>query len=148
MDAGRERRACGFLLDLVAIGAFGAMVGLMSPASVGGTTAAAPFIAVAYLLFRDVTGASLGKRILGLRVVGVDNIEIGYARRILRNVTLATAPLLEMFPGHLAGVIFLIEVLFLLTRGERLGDQLARTRVVLESPDSAPGDKASTSRQR
>jgi hypothetical protein len=51
-----------------------------------------------------------------------------------------------MFPGHLAGVIFLVEVLFLLTRGERLGDRLARTRVVVVSPDPAPGDEASTSR--
>jgi uncharacterized RDD family membrane protein YckC len=75
------------------------------------------------MLFRDVyKGASMGKRVLGLRIVGVDDSSCGPLRRILRNVPI-------IIPGW-----NLVESLMLLftARSVRSGDLLTRTRVVEE----------------
>jgi uncharacterized RDD family membrane protein YckC len=90
-----------------------------------------------YWLLRDITGASLGKLLLGLRVVGRDGRPATVGGRIIRNLPLALGPscmlvpfLGYIFAGPVAGVVVLVEGVMLLSQGERLGDRLARTRVV------------------
>ena len=90
-----------------------------------------------YWLLRDVTGASLGKRILGLRVVAKNGTSATVGSRILRNVPFAVGPALLVIPfaGYIAspataGLLVLTEFALLLSKHERLGDRLAGTTVV------------------
>jgi uncharacterized RDD family membrane protein YckC len=83
-----------------------------------------------YFLFRDIAGASLGKLILGLRVVGSPGA------RVVRNITVAAGPSLLAsgrtgLAGTVANLIFFAECLSLLLRGYRFGDRLAGTVVVI-----------------
>jgi uncharacterized RDD family membrane protein YckC len=90
----------------------------------------------AWWLLRDLPGPSLGKRVLGLRVVRQDGSPADARARLLRNVTLIPGPLFSLIPiaGFGGPVIslglILAEVGFLLVRHERLGDRLAGTMVV------------------
>ncbi len=97
----------------------------------------AGFFIGSYWMLRDVTGASLGKLMLGLRVASRDGERAGVGRRILRNIPLAAGPFLLMIPilGYamatvVAGCIFLVEIILVMTQGERLGDRLANTIVI------------------
>lgn len=90
-----------------------------------------------YWLLRDVTGASLGKHVLGLRVSQRNGLPAGIGARVLRNIPLAIGPSLLIIPllGYLLGppvacVMVLVETILLLAQGERLGDKLAGTTVV------------------
>lgn len=92
---------------------------------------------VPYWLLRDVTGASLGKLLLGLKVVARDGQPATVAARILRNLPLALGPMCMLIPflgyvlaGPVAGTVTLVEGIMLLSQGERLGDRLAKTTVV------------------
>ncbi len=73
------------------------------------------------MLFRDGwRGRSLGKQILGLRLVTPDDRPCGYFRSVVRNVAL-------LVPGW-----NLIEVILVIAGKRRLGDRLARTTVTEE----------------
>jgi uncharacterized RDD family membrane protein YckC len=92
---------------------------------------------VPYWLLRDVTGASLGKLLIGLKVVGKDGRQTSTGARILRNVPLILGPLCMLIPilgyifaGPVAAIVVLVEGIMLLSQGERLGDRLAKTAVV------------------
>ncbi len=94
-------------------------------------------LATPYWLLRDVTGASLGKSVLGLKVVskGGGNSTVG--QRVLRNLTLAIGPMLLIIPllgiilaAIIGGIIGLVEIIFIFTQHERLGDRFAKTAVV------------------
>lgn len=84
------------------------------------------------LLLKDVTGASPGKWLVGARVADRSGAVAGAGRRILRNVTLAAAPVLMGVPyvGRLSVVVCLGEMVLVLAQRERLGDRLAGTTVV------------------
>ena len=89
-----------------------------------------------YWLLRDVTGGSLGKLALGLRVRSRDGSEAGVGSRILRNLPIAFGPALLILPliGYvlaptIAFLLIITETIMLLTQGERLGDRLAGTGV-------------------
>jgi uncharacterized RDD family membrane protein YckC len=102
--------------------------------------AGGPFLSgvvlAAWWLLRDLTGASPGKLLLGLRVVRQDNSPSDLRQRMLRNITLVPGPLLSLigiagFGGPAISVcLILVEVGFLWVRHERLGDRLAGTMVV------------------
>lgn len=90
-----------------------------------------------YWLLRDIKGASLGKMVVGTRVVAAGGGEAPTNARILRNVPLCIGPFLLAVPiaGYVlgpavAGLAFLIEMIMLLTQGSRLGDKFAGTAVV------------------
>jgi uncharacterized RDD family membrane protein YckC len=94
-------------------------------------------ISIAYWLLRDINGASPGKMLLGLKVVRKDGSESGTQERILRNVTLIAGGVFALIP--LAGLVLgpaiglamgIVELVFLLTQKERLGDRIAGTTVV------------------
>ena len=69
-----------------------------------------------FLIFRDCFGnKSIGKRIMKLNVVDSENeSSVGFARRLLRNITWLLGP---------------IEVICFIFSGKRIGDMLARTTV-------------------
>ena len=75
---------------------------------------------VAILLRDGFRGRSLGKRVLGLRMITPRGDRCGYFRSILRNLPL-------IVPGW-----NLIEVVLVLAGRSRTGDRLARTTVTEE----------------
>ena len=73
------------------------------------------------MLFRDGwRGRSLGKQILGLRVVTRNDRPCGYLRSLARNVSL-------IVPG-----VNLAEVIFVVAGKSRIGDRIAKTHVTEE----------------
>lgn len=94
-----------------------------------------------YLLFKDAifNGQSIGKKIIGLRVVNIKMRKIGSSKdSVIRNFLLAT-PFLFAFTAAtpIIVIIYLLELLVLITHqnGMRVGDQIAGT-LVIESRNS------------
>lgn len=125
-------RVAGYFIDVV-------------PAVVLGLVALIPFIGlicaglllVPYWLLRDITGASLGKLALGMRVVRQDGQPASKGALMLRNLPLIAAPACMLIPflgyflfGPVAIIVVLIEGILLLSQGSRLGDKMAGTVVV------------------
>jgi uncharacterized RDD family membrane protein YckC len=108
------------------------LVGSVLMAPFDPSAVAARLIAAAGLLLKDITGASPGKWLAGLRVTDRDGRPAGTVRRVLRNVTIAAVLVLLGVPilGRFAAVICLIEMALVLVRRDRLGDRLAGTTVV------------------
>ena len=126
-------RCCGYLIDMVPAMLVGILLGLVPVAGPMLTG----IVLIAYWLLRDINGASPAKMLLGLRVVSKGGGESSAQERILRNVTLIVGPVFLLIP--LAGVVvgplitcgtLVLELFFLITRKERLGDMLAGTAVV------------------
>lgn len=97
----------------------------------------APLLTGAYILLRDSQGASLGKTLFGMKVIGKDGREATQGARILRNLPIAIPSLIMIIPilGHIVGgflafVIVITELVSLLASGERIGDKLANTTVI------------------
>jgi len=91
----------------------------------------------AYMLLRDAPGASLGKLILGLRVVGEEGGPASFQSRVLRNVPFAFPYALLLIPivGPLlmlvaAPAVNIAETVNLVSKGRRAGDRMAHTSVV------------------
>jgi uncharacterized RDD family membrane protein YckC len=91
----------------------------------------------AYWLLRDIRGASLGKLMLGLRVVQLDGQPATTGALMFRNLIYAAPHLLHFIPylGTFL-IIFLItplkslEALLVLATNRRLGDRMAGTIVI------------------
>ena len=87
-------------------------------------------------LLRDISGASPGKRMFGLRVIAISGAQTTVAQRIVRNATLIAAPVLMILQLNESSVALvpvgtiLFETALLLTLGRRLGDRIAGTDVV------------------
>lgn len=112
-----------------------------------------------YLLIRDglFERQSIGKKLIGLRVISSDGPDfiVTYRESIIRNVPLVIAYILFLVPyaGWVLGpAAFCIEGLTALgdDRGMRIGDMLARTKVIsaasaaaVAAPDKAesPSDQ-------
>lgn len=99
--------------------------------------------AAGYILLRDglLDGRSIGKKLIGLRVVlsEVPAHSASYRESIIRNVPFVIAFFLFLIPyaGWVLGPLALcIEFLTALgdSAGMRIGDMLARTFVVLQNP--------------
>ena len=125
-------RAGGYLIDVIPA----CVMGLLGLIPIFGPIMAGLVLAP-YWLFRDVAGASLGKLVLGMRIVNRDGQPASTGARILRNVPLAIGPAFLIIPflGYIlgpaiAGLVVLTETVLLATGGERLGDRLASTSVV------------------
>jgi uncharacterized RDD family membrane protein YckC len=99
------------------------------------------FAGLAYLLIGDglFDGRSLGKKLIGLRVVSADtNIPCTFRDSILRNSTLGIGFLFYkvLWLGWMLIILIsIIEFIILLGSkdGKRFGDEIAKT-VVIESP--------------
>jgi uncharacterized RDD family membrane protein YckC len=101
--------------------------------------------AVAYILIRDglLNHQSIGKKLIGLRVVSAEDPDysVSYRESIIRNVPFVVAFFLFLIPyvGWIFGLLVLsVEGLTALgdSAKMRIGDMLARTYVVLQTPDS------------
>jgi uncharacterized RDD family membrane protein YckC len=78
-------------------------------------------IVIVAMLFRDGwRGRSLGKQILGLRVITRNERPCGYIRSLARNVTL------------IVPVVNLAELIFVVAGKHRIGDRIAKTHVTEE----------------
>ena len=78
-------------------------------------------INIAWLLFRDVV-FSPGRKMAGLKLVGADGGKVTIGQAFIRNI-------LIMIPFVLV-VGYIVETIFVLSKGHRLGDVWAKTRVV------------------
>ncbi len=78
-------------------------------------------IVIVGMLFRDGwRGRSLGKQILGLRIVIPGEVPCGYLRSVMRNIVL-------IVPG-----LNLAEVVLVIAGKRRVGDRIAKTTVTEE----------------
>jgi uncharacterized RDD family membrane protein YckC len=77
------------------------------------------------------TGATLGKKLEGIRVVRVDGSRAGWGRAFARNVLRCVDGLFF----YLVGVVFIASS----PRKQRVGDRVAGTMVVRLAPAAAPG---------
>jgi len=142
LDAGFVSRLAAFAVDLVvlAVGTSAtvwvveAMEALLAPITPFGIRERAlallvPFLPLVYLAYYagswTLTGRTLGKRLLGLRVVATDGGPVSLARAVAR----FAGYLISALPGY-AGF------LWVLVDPERRGwhDRLAGTRVVYDRP--------------
>jgi uncharacterized RDD family membrane protein YckC len=132
IPADKWLRVAGYLIDVI-------------PAVVLGLVGIIPFIGIIiagffltlYWLLRDITGASLGKLLLGMRVAFPDGQPSTAGARVMRNLPLIAAPVVMMIPilGYFLAIptsviVTLIEGVLLLSQGSRLGDRIAGTVVV------------------
>jgi uncharacterized RDD family membrane protein YckC len=131
--AHKATRVAAYLIDALAAVLLVNLVGFIPSAGIY----LAVFCLLPFWLLRDVTGASLGKLLLRLKVVTLDGQPATLGPRILRNLPLAIGPLCALIPylgyffaAPLALIVILFEGLLLLTQGHRLGDRLANTTVV------------------
>ncbi|NGZ95240.1 MAG: hypothetical protein CV089_03740 [Nitrospira sp. WS110] len=93
---------------------------------------------LAYILIADgfAGGKSIGKRLVGLHTIRVDDREsVGFQESIIRNLPLGGAQLAYAVPyiGWLASLAILAFESFLIIgneQGRRLGDEVARTQVL------------------
>jgi uncharacterized RDD family membrane protein YckC len=75
-----------------------------------------------YILCEAATGATLGKRLVGIRVVGEDGAPVTFGAAVVRNLL----RLIDALFFYLVGVLFAATS----ARGQRLGDRAAGTVVV------------------
>jgi uncharacterized RDD family membrane protein YckC len=132
VPADKASRVVGYLIDVAPLLVFS----LISLIPIIGVIVYGIFL-VFYWLLRDITGASLGKLIVGLRVVSKDGSPAGLGARVIRNLTIATPGVMLAIPfaGYVAGpscgvLVTLAEAIMLLGTGERIGDRIAGTMVV------------------
>ena len=75
-----------------------------------------------YIVCESATGATLGKRIVGIRVVGEDGEAVTFGAAVVRNLVRVVDALFFYFVGFIAATLS--------QRGQRLGDRAAHTIVV------------------
>jgi uncharacterized RDD family membrane protein YckC len=118
-----EARLAAFVIDTLGVSVALALVLLPLQLIVGTNVEnGSSLLFLAYLLFRDaITGQSLGKRLMSIRVVNVsDGTDCSAIRSLGRNLTLSLGAF-DLFP--LVG-----------TNKRRLGDWLAGTEVIKTAP--------------
>jgi uncharacterized RDD family membrane protein YckC len=112
-----------------------------------------PPLAALYLLLRDgvelpvVERRSVGKKLVGLRVIRQDGRETDVSSAVVRNLTIAVAPVLPLVPvvGWIAPYVWflvaVVEVVMYFSDGEgqRLGDRMAGTHVIVDPAAADPG---------
>ena len=73
-------------------------------------------LGITFLYTKDVFGRSLGKKIMGIKIVRVDGKKPSIGRLLLRNITISIWP---------------VEAIIVLLGYEKLGDRLAKTRLII-----------------
>src|SRR3989338_2640552 len=76
---------------------------------------------IGWLIFRDVV-FSPGRKMVGLKVTGVEGGKVTIGQAFIRNILL-------MVPFILV-IGYIVEIIFVLTKGNRLADGWAKTHVV------------------
>ena len=75
-----------------------------------------------YIACEGTTGATLGKRMVGIRVVGEDGEHVTFGAAVVRNLL----RVIDALFFYLIGFLFALAS----TRGQRLGDRAAHTIVI------------------
>jgi uncharacterized RDD family membrane protein YckC len=137
MKADPGMRILSFVVDALAWAVVVAIIAVIPIFGVLFALFLAPLLTGLYHLLRDSQGASLGKSLFGMKVIGKDGREATTGARILRNLLFAIPAFIMIVPilghvlgGFLAFVIVITELISLLASGERLGDKLANTVVI------------------
>ena len=122
-------RALAVIIDAIIIGI---IAGIINAITAGGSTdpgriavsgSISGILALIYFVVLEATmGATLGKRLLGLRVVKDDGSAIGWGGSIIRNIL----RIIDGLVFYLVGAI----IIWNTQRRQRLGDILAHTVVV------------------
>lgn len=126
---GVGRRFLAILIDTILLGIIEGIFIFLFGFAVGSTQATGLgslvgfIIAVAYFFgLEAIQGATLGKRILGIRVVKTDGSPIGWSESIIRNLL----RIVDGLFGYLVGAI----LVWTSPQRQRLGDRLAKTVVI------------------
>lgn len=92
---------------------------------------------VPYWLLRDIGGASIGKRFLGLRVVDYSGNPPRLSKRMRRNLLfvfpllIIILPVIGAFGAAFAFIIVaIVELILIFSRGDRMGDRDAKCIVI------------------
>ena len=75
-----------------------------------------------YIVCESASGATLGKRLVGIRVVGEDGDPLTFGAAVVRNLVRVVDALFFYFVGFISAILS--------KRGQRLGDRAAHTIVV------------------
>jgi uncharacterized RDD family membrane protein YckC len=87
------------------------------------------FIIFAYMILMEAyVGWTVGKRILGMRVVDGSGSKIGLTQSVVRNI-------LRLIDGLPAFNILGIVLIASSPRGQRFGDRIAKTYVIRQTPN-------------
>jgi uncharacterized RDD family membrane protein YckC len=116
-------RAVAIMLDFLAISA---LTYLLSRIGLGSTGSLMlwPVLSIGYYtVYEALTGATLGKQLLGLCVVRLDGSPIGWRESLVRNV----ARVVDAFAFYLVAAVSVLTS----PHAQRLGDRLAGTTVVM-----------------
>lgn len=118
-----QTRSLAFLIDLILYIALFYGLG-------GVSHFVATFLSMIYIVFRDgfFSGQSVGKKVMGIRVIHIDGRPISFVDSSFRNVLFLVPYLL---PATLVIETF---ALFRSTDRRRLGDRIAKTRVIRKEP--------------
>lgn len=122
-SAPKGKRAISDLIDLLAVPILlGIVAGLVLIAVPEGfRNILLIVINIAWLLVRDLV-FSPGRKIVGLKLVSLDGNKVSLGQAFIRNI-------LIMIPFVLV-VGYVVETIFVFTKGRRLADLWAKTRVV------------------
>jgi uncharacterized RDD family membrane protein YckC len=129
-----NRRVAAAAIDLVVIGAFGLLLTLVG----GGRTAGTTVVLVGWALYyyfalESLTGQTLGKRVMSLKVVRSDGGDPDMR-------TIAVRTVLRLVDGIGAYLVGLIVMLVTGERRQRLGDLAAGTIVTTAEEDAAESE--------
>jgi uncharacterized RDD family membrane protein YckC len=118
-----QTRSLAFLIDLILFVTL--FYGLGTSSHFWGV-----FLSMIYMVFRDglFSGQSIGKKVMGIRVVHTDGRPISFVDSSFRNVLFLVPYLLPLF------LVVETAALFRSPERLRLGDRIARTRVIRKEP--------------
>ena len=116
------RRFLAVLVDAIILGVVLGIISFALRGSAVGATLVS-VLGIAYLIVLEaIQGATIGKKVLGLRVVKLDGSPIGWGESIVRNLL----RIIDGFAGYLLGAIFI----WTSPKKQRLGDRVAKTVVI------------------
>ena len=119
---GVGRRFLAVLVDGIILGVVLGIISFALRGSALGTTLVS-VLGIAYLIVLEaIQGATIGKKVLGLRVVKLDGTPIGWGESIVRNLL----RIIDGIGGYLLGAIFI----WTSPTKQRLGDRVAKTVVI------------------
>ena len=122
-EVSKGKRVISDLVDLLAVpillGVVAGLVLLAVPEGIRNVLLIA--LNIGWLLFRD-TVFSPGRKMVGLKLAGIDGGKVSLGQAFIRNILLMVPFILE--------IGYIVELIFVLAKGHRLADGWAKTHVV------------------
>ncbi len=129
VKAGPNKRVCAYLIDSCVIA-----VPCIAVQFLAGSMFST-IVWLVYLLIKDCfNGQSLGKKLVGIQIVDMDNAPAGPNQTVMRNlfwIVVCVLPLFNPYLGLLSAAIVIYEYVALIRDpfGQRFGDKMSLTRV-------------------